>query len=350
MIVTLTANPSLDRTVELGAPLARGDVQRALTSHQEPGGKGVNVSRAVRASGLETVAVLPGDDDDALVVAVRALGIEVANVPVGAPLRSNLTLTEPDGTTTKINEPGPRLSAEARAELVALVAGHATSARWLVLAGSVPPGAGDDFYVDVLSAVDAAPTRPFVAVDGSGAPFEALVSSGHRIDLIKPNAAELAEVTGEGDEDAFEADPAFAAAAAGRLIESSAQAPSRDGHVHAPGFSPDGTERCDDHGGVRAVLCTLGSRGAVLVTRDGSWFAPAPRITARSTVGAGDSSLAGFLYALTNGASAPEALAQAVAHGAAAASLPGSTVPSPEQTHPGDIVVSPIPRIAAGLQ
>ena len=64
MIVTLTANPSLDRTVALPGPLERGEVQRAVSVSQESGGKGVNVSRALVASGLETVAVLPGGDSD----------------------------------------------------------------------------------------------------------------------------------------------------------------------------------------------------------------------------------------------------------------------------------------------
>ncbi|MFZ7086649.1 1-phosphofructokinase family hexose kinase [Curtobacterium sp. RRHDQ10] len=320
-IVTVTPNPSLDRTVELGGELQRGAVQRATRSAAEPGGKGVNVSRAVRASGGDTVAVLPGDPTDPVLLALAGLGIPTAALPIGAPLRSNVTITEPTGTTTKINEPGPSLAAHADA-LVDLVVTSAAGARWLVLAGSLPPGLADDALAEIVRAVrsasdDAGQDAPRIAVDSSGVPFTALLASGVPIDLLKPNAEELAEVVG-GDPDGYEADPVRAATAAARLLDR----------------------------GVRAVLLTLGSAGAVLVTAAGSWSAAAPRITARSTVGAGDSALAGYLLAETAGGTPEQCLAQAVASGAAAASLPGSTVPSLDQTRPGDVVVEPV-RIAA---
>ena len=74
MILTLTANPSIDRTVELTEPLARGAVQRAARVVQEAGGKGVNVSRALAMSGTRTLAVLPGDDDDPVLAGPLAAG------------------------------------------------------------------------------------------------------------------------------------------------------------------------------------------------------------------------------------------------------------------------------------
>ena len=92
--------------------------------------------------------------------------------------------------------------------------------------------------------------------------------------------------------------------------------------------------------GVGAVLATLGSKGAVLVTRDGAWHATHPPIRAVSTVGAGDSSLAGYLLADSTGADDEGRLRQAVAHGAAAASLPGSTVPAANQTTPSAVTVT----------
>ncbi|KQO61405.1 1-phosphofructokinase family hexose kinase [Curtobacterium sp. Leaf261] len=313
-IVTVTPNPSLDRTVELGGELQRGAVQRASRSSAEPGGKGVNVSRAVRASGGDTLAVLPGDPTDPVLVALDGLGIPTIALPIGAPLRSNVAITEPTGTTTKINEPGPSLARHADA-LTDLVVSSSVGARWLVLAGSLPPGLPDDTLARMVGAVRAAADRsgvaaPRVAVDSSGVPFTALLSSGVHVDLLKPNAEELAEVVG-GDPDAYEADPSLAATAAGRLLDR----------------------------GVGAVLLTLGSAGAVLVTAAGSWSAAAPRITARSTVGAGDSALAGYLLAETTGAGPERCLAQAVASGAAAASLPGSLVPSLDQTRPVDVSV-----------
>ena len=118
--MTLTANPSLDRTVELSGTLARGTVQRAAGFHEEPGGKGVNVCRALKASGAGCLAVLPGDDEDPVMAGLRSAGVDYRNLPIGAALRANLTLTEPDGTTTKVNLPGPELDAGIQERLLAL--------------------------------------------------------------------------------------------------------------------------------------------------------------------------------------------------------------------------------------
>jgi 1-phosphofructokinase len=107
MIVTLTANPSLDRTVALPGPLLRGEVQRALSVRQESGGKGVNVSRALVASGLKTIAVLPGAEADPVLAGLRDGDVPFSALPIGEPLRSNVALTEPGGVTTKSMNPAP---------------------------------------------------------------------------------------------------------------------------------------------------------------------------------------------------------------------------------------------------
>jgi len=317
MIVTLTANPSLDRTIELGGELVRGGVQRAVAATEQPGGKGVNVSRALLASGIDTVAVLPGDAADPMVVALRAAGIPTATLGIDGRVRSNITITEPDGTTTKLNEPGPTLSDSDEQALIDLVVASSRRAEWLVLAGSLPPGLHDDFYARVVRAVRASAqpgTAPRIAVDSSGVPLAALLASGVGVDLIKPNAEELAELTGHGTEDSLESDPLAAYVAARTLVER----------------------------GVAAVLATLGARGAVLVTAEGGWIATMPPIVPRSTVGAGDSSLAGYLVGDRRGDSPGRRLAQAVAHGSAAAALPGSGMPATADTHPDSATVQPI--------
>jgi 1-phosphofructokinase len=134
--------------------------------------------------------------------------------------------------------------------------------------------------------------------------MKSLIESGVGVDLIKPNSEELAELTSLPN--TFEDDPDAAAAAALTLVNR----------------------------GCRAVLATLGSRGALLVTADETWRATMSPVAAKSTVGAGDASLAGYLLADQRGAAPEGRLAQAVAHGAAAAALPGSTMPTRELTHP----------------
>ena len=323
MIVTLTANPSLDRTVSLPGALLRGEVQRASSVRQESGGKGVNVSRALVASGLKTVAVLPGADTDPVLAGLRDGGVPFAALPIGEPLRTNVALTEPDGTTTKINEPGPALSEDQQQALIALLLDRSRGAGWVVLAGSLPPGVPVDFYATVtrrLRSLHDGTDAPRIAVDSSGEPLAAAISgdASGMPDLLKPNAEELVELaaaagfaTNKSAEE-LEADPEAAAAAAAALVRS----------------------------GVGAVLATLGSKGAVLVTADGAWHATHPPVKAVSTVGAGDSSLAGYLLASSEGAGPADCLRQAVAHGAAAASLPGSTVPAVNQTTPDAVTIT----------
>jgi 1-phosphofructokinase len=327
-VVTLTANPSLDRTLALPGPLARGGVARLGVSSTEPGGKGVNVARALAAAGADVAAVVPADRTDPLVTALTALGLPPLTVPTGVPVRTNYSLTEPDGTTTKLNEPGTALDGDVRAALRAVLTGAAAGARWVVLSGSLPPGTPEDWYAELVRAVR--PTGARVAVDTSEAPLRALLAAGPDAapDLLKPNAEELAQVAGT-TEAALLADPAAVRAAVGAL--------------HA--------------GGVAEVLLTLGGEGAVLSTADGVWSARPPRTAVRSTVGAGDSSLAGALLADLAGAPPAERLRRAVATGSAAAALPGSAVPAPHQVDPTAVVVttglpgptpSPDPVTAAG--
>lgn len=313
MIITLTANPSLDRTIELTAPLARGAVQRAVANRQESGGKGVNVCRALTAGGTDALAILPGKDGDPVLTGLQAAGVPYRNLPISAALRSNVTITEPDGTTTKINEPGPTLSEQEAGALIDLVVDSCDGASWLVLAGSLPPGLAQHFYAATVRAVRAryGDRAPLIALDASESALIAAIDGNAAPDLLKPNAEELSQLTGIGQGDELEDQQDLAAEAATLLLTR----------------------------GVRAVLATLGSKGALLVTADGAWHAQHPPITAISTVGAGDSSLAGYLLAHTRGADAPDCLRQAVAYGSAAASLPGSTVPAPHQTTPDAVTV-----------
>jgi 1-phosphofructokinase len=307
VIVTVTPNPSIDRTVTLGTPLTRGAVHRITSATAEPGGKGVNVARALTLAGLESVAVLPAGDTDPIVAALQSSRVAFRCVPVTGTVRTNLTITESDGTTTKLNEPGATLDDSARNALTRAVVDAAAGASWVVLSGSLPPGMPDDWYAEIVATL--APAACKVAVDTSERPLDVLAASFDRAapDVIKPNAEELAGLLGTSPEmlesAAASGDPEPVVLAAQRLIEL----------------------------GARTVLVTLGAAGAVLVDKTGAWMAAPPPITPRSTVGAGDSSLAGYLRAEVGGAEPPRRLQMAVAYGSAAAALPGSALPSPSQ-------------------
>lgn len=300
MIVTVTANPAIDRLITLDEPLVRGVVGRTAAPVDQPGGKGVNVARVVAAAGHDVVAVFPAPTHDSFVAAVEATGLTHVAVPTRSRVRVNLTLAEADGTTTKLNAPGAELSATELERLTQAIVEASAGAAWVVLSGSLPPGVPDDWYAQLTHTLRPGGTR--VAVDASGAPLLATLGAVDAApDLVKPNAHEVVELVG-GDADAIEADPVLAAEAAHRVRRE---------------FGP------------AAVLLTLGASGAVLATEDGSWFAASPPIVPVSTVGAGDSSLAGYLLAAVDGLDAPGRLATAVRHGSAAAALAGSTPPRP---------------------
>lgn len=311
MILTLTPNPSIDRTVALAGPLARGEVQHLTSVLDQPGGKGVNISRAAVEAGIPTLAVLPAGEDDDFVRGLRAGGVDVATSAPAGPIRMNITVTEPDGTTTKLNAPGASMDAAHVQALADTVVARAGDAAWVVLAGSLPPGAPATFYADLCVRLQGSGAK--VAVDTSGDALLSLVQvlADARPHLMKPNGEELASLTGD-DPAVLEADPVAAARAAYVLVRR----------------------------GARSVLASLGAHGAVLVTADGAWHASPPPTTVVSTVGAGDSSLFGHLKADLAGADAATRLALSVAYGSAAAALPGTTAPHPDQVRPDLVTVT----------
>ncbi|MFI9602722.1 1-phosphofructokinase [Streptomyces sp. NPDC052043] len=301
MIVTVTPNPSLDRTYEVPS-LERGRVVRATGERMDPGGKGVNVSRAVAAAGRRTVAVLPlGGAPGALVAdLLDAQGIDVAPVPVAGATRSNIALAEADGVLTKINAPGPELSAEEQESLLETVRRQSRGADWIACCGSLPRGLAPSWYADLVARAHEAGAR--IALDTSGPALLEALREGP--DLVKPNAAELAEAVGRS------------LATVGDAVKAAEELRGL---------------------GARTVLASLGADGQLLVDDAGAWFGSARVDAVRSNVGAGDSSLAGFLIA---GGTGPEALALAVAHGAAAVQLPGSLMPTPADLDPAAVTVT----------
>lgn len=285
MILTVTPNPSLDRTLTLDR-LARGEVLRADTARVDPGGKGINVSMALAATSYDTRAVVPvgGHEGVQLIRALDAVGIGVIEVPVTEAVRTNVTLAEPDGTVTKINAPGPRLTVTELDRLTSVTAEQMGGARWVVGSGSLPPGAPTSFFADLVDVARAEGIR--IAIDSSGPALAAAVAAGP--DLIKPNVHELAELFG---------------------------AP-----LDTLGDVVTAAERIRTRG-VGTVVASLGADGAVLVTGEGAWHATPPRIVVRSAVGAGDALLAGLVAADPLDAAA---LRRGTAYGAGAASLAGT--------------------------
>lgn len=303
MIITLTMNPSTDRTASLSGQLQRGGVNRLTDVTNIAGGKGVNVARVVSDAGSDALAVVPSPADDPFHEHLLATGIPVERVDVRAAVRVNLTVTETDGTTTKLNSAGAEMGDDTRERIRRTLIEAVRPDDWVVLSGSLPPGCDADFYARLVPPLKEA--GALVAVDTSEAPLRAIADAlpGAAPDLIKPNGEELGQMVGID----------------GAALERSAE----DG-VFDPVVD---TARELVSRGIGTVLVTLGGAGAVLVTGEGAWQAPSPEIEVRSTVGAGDSSLAGYLLGERRGEAPAERLARAVRHGSAAAALPGTELP-----------------------
>lgn len=311
MIITLTPNPSTDVTLALPATLSRGNVQRLQSYSAVAGGKGVNVSHAIAKAGLETRAIFPAGANDNFLALLAACQIPACPITVSGNVRINTAVTEPDGTTTKLNGPGPQLSP---AELDALAeklisTAQQTAASWAVLAGSLPPGTPTNWYATLTKQLHEQVPGIKVAVDTSDAPLQALGKElgTAKPDLIKPNSEELGQLIG----------------ADGLAWEAQAEAGDYEPVITA---AKQAVQL-----GAAQVLVTLGAAGAVLANSDGVWLAQPAPITPVSTVGAGDCTLAGFVMASGEGKEIETALATAVAYGSAAASLPGTTIPVPAQ-------------------
>lgn len=307
MILTLTPNPSLDRTISV-AKLLVGEVHRAGELRVDAGGKGVNVSRALAANGFATLAVLPASGAPAVEFSSRldAAGVAYEYINLEGAVRTNITLVEDDGTTTKINEQG-RVSgpADARAMLDA-VERHLEDASWVVGCGSLPPGIDGSLYVDLIARAKANGVR--VAIDTSGSAFAKVIAA--RPDLVKPNLEELEEYVG-----ASLSTVAQVLDAARRLVRS----------------------------GVGTVVVSLGEHGALGVDATSATHAMVVVDKPLSTVGAGDCLLAGYLSAVEAGASLTDAVATGVVWGAAAVALPGSRVPSPAD------LIGPVVHISSSV-
>lgn len=289
MIATITLNPSIDRTLEI-QHLVVGGMNRVKSRTDYPSGKGINVTRALRQWGQpsEALALVGGASGDWLVKVLRQQGIILDYVRVQGDTRTNLKIWDAlERRATEVNEPGPEVTLTELEELKSKIANKASTWDWLVISGSVPPGTPPDFYGTLVEIARSQGAK--VALDASGAALR----EGIRTlpDLIKPNEVEAAELLGWEPQDEMGAIAA---------VEELAQS------------------------GISYVLLTLGKAGAFVGHEGQVWQAIPPEIEAKSTVGCGDSAVAGMVWALREGKDLSEALSWSMAAGAAAATTWGT--------------------------
>ena len=304
MIITVTTNPSIDRTVAVNS-LTLGGVNRGDLNAIDPGGKGVNVSRALAAYGAKTHAVLICGDLGSQWFGKKLNALKIAHHVIKAEgiTRSNITLQEANGTVTKINEPGFELTNDVLNELLQTLDGLDLKGSWVVLAGRLNPGADVNTYRDLAQFVRDRGAK--VAIDGSGPEFRAALAV--KPELIKPNQFELAELVGRPLKTIHDV-----IAAAREVID----------------------------GGVEQVLCSLGKDGAILVTADEVMHCEPEHAATGTPVGAGDILLAIYL----GGGATPSALKDAIAWSAASVPLPGTAIPTSAQAAAIAVKTNEVPK------
>jgi 1-phosphofructokinase family hexose kinase len=302
MIYTVTLNPALDRELTV-AELSFDTPLRARSSRVDVGGKGFNVSRVLAALGTTSVALgfAGGRTGEALRDGLLALSIPTDFIWIAGETRTNVSIvTEKGDHYLKVNEPGPDVNATDLAALRSRIGHLASPGDWWVLAGSLPPGVPSSFYADLIG--DLRAIGALVALDTSGAALTLGCAAGPN--LVKPNAAEAAELTG-------------------RPVVSPTDAMRAAGAVR----------------NIATVAISLGAAGAFLTHHGQGWLASPPAICERNPIGAGDAMLAGLIWGLSKG-EPDEALRWAVACGAAAAATAGTGIAPREE----------IERLAAQVQ
>lgn len=289
MIVTVTLNPVLDRTLTVPRILFN-EVSRAKTVHLDCGGKGFNVSRALRALGTDSVAMgfVGGATGRTLQQGLEDLGVETDLVPIAGETRTNIVVREQaDSRYIKVNEAGPDVSEEEWERFLDRARTRARSDDTWVLSGTLPPGLPTDFYERLIELLRQQGARAFL--DSSGEPFRLGCSASPY--LVKPNASEAQEATG------VEIKRSESGRATGALVA-------------VEGFLDQGVE---------LVALSLGEDGLLLANRqEAVWATPNP-VVARNPTGAGDALLAGIIWAQTRGASFEEMARWGVAAGTASA-------------------------------
>ncbi|RCG28873.1 1-phosphofructokinase family hexose kinase [Streptomyces diacarni] len=293
MILTVTLNAALDLTYRVPHLVPHAS-HRVREVSERPGGKGLNVARVLAALGFETaVTGFAGGETGrvlrSLLAADAAPGppngparVTDALVPVSGRTRRTVgVVDENSGDTTQLNEPGPHVTPEEwETFLTAYRELLDGGVRAVALCGSLPPGVPVGAYATLVREARTAQTP--VLLDTSGEPLRRGLAA--RPDIVKPNAEELAGITGTEE-------PLRAARAAQRR-------------------------------GAHAVAASLGADGMLLVTQDGAWSAAVPERLAGNPTGAGDSAVAGLLSGLAEGLPWPDRLARAVALSAATVRSP----------------------------
>ena len=295
MIVTVTMNPAIDKTVEIER-LRHGGLNRIQKVEYDAGGKGINVSKTIRELGGKSVAMgfLAGNSGKTIANVLGEKGIENDFVWVEGETRTNTKVYEKDGTLTELNEPGPAVTEAAVEKLLEKLEEYAGKDTLFVLSGSIPDGVPKDIYARITRRVHEKGSR--VLVDADGELFRIALEA--RPDMIKPNRVELEELFG------------LAADACDEELWKAA--------------------RSLQNQGIETIAVSMGKEGAMFFIREYQAKCPALSVKIHSTVGAGDAMVAALAYAWEQKTEKEKMVRMCMAVSAGAVMTVGTKPPSAE--------------------
>ncbi len=288
-IITLTVNPALDlyTTVE---KLEHEKKMKSKPPTKDPGGGGINVSRVLKRLGVEARAIYTrgGYTGQIFEELLRSEGVEQDPVEVKNDLRQNFAVSESStGNLFRFGFPGAELSEEEMDEVLKKIE-NITEAEFLVASGSLPPNAPNNFYSRVARLAKEKGLK-FI-LDTSGDPLKEILKEGAY--LIKPNAEELSQLTGKEANNEEEQK---------KLLREILEKYS-----------------------IEVIVLSLGPKGAFLATRENITHYPAPKVDFISSIGAGDSMVAGIVCSLSQNNSLEDAVMFGLACGSATIKSPGT--------------------------
>ena len=307
MIVTVTMNPAIDKTVDVET-FVHGGLNRVKHIIMDAGGKGINVSKTIKALGGDSIATgfLGGNNGNAIVNMLASDEINAEFVAVDGETRINTKIAEADGTVTEINEAGPEIAEEAQKKLEEQLLNYAKEGTWFVLSGSVPAGVPKSIYGDIIRKVHEKGAKVFLDADG-----ELFTQSlAAKPDIIKPNRVELEKYIG-ADHSLTEEELLNVG---NGLLEQ----------------------------GIGTVIISLGHEGALFLTKEQSLKCPAISIEVHSTVGAGDALVAAFTYSMDKGEDFESCAKLGIAASAGAVSTEGTKPPTKDKVDALIQLVRPI--------
>ncbi len=282
MLYTVTMNPALDKTATI-EEFKLGEVNRITSLRQDPGGKGINVSKVAKKLGTTSAAltILAGSTGKKIASMVEDAGINLEAFEVAGETRTNLKVADPKlGTNTDINEPGPTISESDIQAFTESLEKRVQPGDIVVISGSIPRGVTPHIYAELTRVLKKSGAKVFVDADGE--PLKYALDA--QPNLIKPNDIELSRLLGKKLNDEKDI-----AQAAQELVAQ----------------------------GIETVVVSMGGEGAIFAQAGVTLFARAPKVKVGSTVGAGDSVVAAMAHAMLAGLNFEDTARLAVATGSA---------------------------------